>query len=922
MSDSFYRAFEDQYRGSRELIKSRLRVYLPFLEPLIGLYSDAKAMDLGCGRGEWLELMQETGFKPYGVDLDEGMLSSCRKLKLPVKKGDAVAFLAALPGESQAVVSAFHVVEHISFEQLQTVVSEALRVLKPGGLLIMETPNPENLIVATRSFYLDPTHLHPIPPQLLSFLPEYYGFKRVKTLRLQESAELSGGKALTVLDILDGVSPDYAIVAQKAANPEQMKSFDAVFQKNYGVSLETLAKKYEAQVETVETAVEKASAKAAAEARVRELEIRGQQSEVRMQDAMAAAEVRAQHLQGELNAAQAQLSERNAALASREAALAKEQAHSRQMENEKNADKSKMVELNQALKETLVRRHEAQIAAGKAEAQVRQLQSELSAAQTHAESLKAQLAEKVAALASREATLVAQQTHTQRLENEWSVAKEKINELSQEIKETLAQRYEAQVATVEAESRTRELQGELNETIAMLANREAALAEQQTHTQRLENEWSVAKEKINELSQEIKETLAQRYEAQVATVEAESRTRELQSELNEMIAMLASREATLTEQQARSQWLENESNAAKIKIDELNRSSHHWWTVADGLTRELKAEHERAQSLENEWDAAKVKITELNQTSHHWWTESTRLGHELQSVYHSKSWRITWPLRKLTQFFKWLGFLPVRLTRRLVSLPKRAVRRLLVKTIAFVLRHPAIKARAKSWLCRHRQLEERVRRFATAHGLVAGPWLAHSARPTSAGDETVLGAQQDGAGTQRNLFTGDLRRIAGVAVVESWGRWSNGETVKLEFEEPLPERFVLHLTAKAFGPNIGKEFVAKAGAEEVRFELRGKPETKTLEFNNPEGVREITIIVPAPTAPADISTSADIRKLGLGLCQVEISAQGKVFPVNLLNCANNNQKYAFSGENQMTPRARHIYADLKAAIEQRRKEIR
>ena len=178
MSDNFYRAFEERHRGPRELILSRLAVYRPFISPLKLINLAPPAIDLGCGRGEWLELLLDEGFSPLGIDQDEEMLQGCREQNLPAQQGDAVAYLATLPNESQAVISAFHVVEHISFDQLRTVVSEAFRVLKPGGLLIMETPNPENIVVATRNFYLDPTHLRPIPPQLLSFLPEYYGFAR------------------------------------------------------------------------------------------------------------------------------------------------------------------------------------------------------------------------------------------------------------------------------------------------------------------------------------------------------------------------------------------------------------------------------------------------------------------------------------------------------------------------------------------------------------------------------------------------------------------------------------------------------------------------------------------------------------------------------------------------------------------------
>lgn len=260
MSDGFYRAFEERYRGSREVIKDRVKAYFPFVEPLLVAYPSAPAVDLGCGRGEWLELLFASGFEPLGIDLDKEMLRACEERGLPVVQGDALAYLSALPDESQAVVSAFHVVEHITFEQLRTLVVEALRVLKPGGLLIMETPNPENIVVATQNFYLDPTHQRPIPSILLAFVAEYTGFFRVKTLRLQESKEIVDRGDVSLRDVFAGASPDYAVVAQKDAPEELLALTVHPFSLDYGLSLDNLLGRWDARFERLETKAQQAEA--------------------------------------------------------------------------------------------------------------------------------------------------------------------------------------------------------------------------------------------------------------------------------------------------------------------------------------------------------------------------------------------------------------------------------------------------------------------------------------------------------------------------------------------------------------------------------------------------------------------------------------------------------------------------------------
>jgi O-antigen chain-terminating methyltransferase len=143
------------------------------------------------------------------------------------------------------VVSGFHIAEHLPFDVLQSLISEAYRVLRPGGLLILETPNAENVNVGTLSFHMDPTHNKPLPPGLLSFLPRFYGFYRHKILRLQENPSVMFSDVVALIDVFQGVSPDYAVVAQKGGDPDFLAKFESLFLADYGLTLETLTKRFE-----------------------------------------------------------------------------------------------------------------------------------------------------------------------------------------------------------------------------------------------------------------------------------------------------------------------------------------------------------------------------------------------------------------------------------------------------------------------------------------------------------------------------------------------------------------------------------------------------------------------------------------------------------------------------------------------------
>ncbi len=249
MKDSFYSSFENKHRGSRESIKERLSVYMPFVLPFRNLYPGETIIDLGCGRGEWLEIMKSLEFDGKGIDLDDGMLSYCYDLGLNVEKGDVISFLENIPDDSVAIISSFHLIEHIGFDNVKRLVEESFRVLKPGGLLIMETPNPENIIVSTNNFYLDPTHIVPIPSLLLGFLTEHQGFERTKILRLQEDKSLNTKQNIQIIDVLGGVSPDYSVVAQKRGELASLSLLDAAFDANYGIGLQELSNKFNQYLE-------------------------------------------------------------------------------------------------------------------------------------------------------------------------------------------------------------------------------------------------------------------------------------------------------------------------------------------------------------------------------------------------------------------------------------------------------------------------------------------------------------------------------------------------------------------------------------------------------------------------------------------------------------------------------------------------
>ncbi|ROR03148.1 methyltransferase domain-containing protein [Desulfosoma caldarium] len=186
--DALYTSLEDAFRGSTESIHERLRFYLPYVSRLPLDLVPVPVVDAGCGRGEWLELLQSEGIQAIGVDMNPLMVARCREKGLTAVEADAIQHLQGQAPGCVGAITAFQLIEHLELDQLIRFLDAAYQALAPGGMLLCETPNPENLMVSCYSFYLDPTHRHPIPPPVAVFLLESRGFCDVAVVRPPRAA--------------------------------------------------------------------------------------------------------------------------------------------------------------------------------------------------------------------------------------------------------------------------------------------------------------------------------------------------------------------------------------------------------------------------------------------------------------------------------------------------------------------------------------------------------------------------------------------------------------------------------------------------------------------------------------------------------------------------------------------------------------
>jgi SAM-dependent methyltransferase len=199
-----YIGFEDIFRGSEDFIRDRFRAYRRLLEQ-----ADT-VVDVGCGRGELLELVRELGKTGIGVDTDEEMVRRCLAKGLNATHGDALEFLRSQKDSSIGLLFGSQIIEHMSHETVNVFFDLAFQKLKPQGILIAETVNPHSL-EALKSFWVDLTHQHPIFPEVALALCWLRGFASASIMFPHGSGELETDRR---------TQGEYAIVARKSAGSE------------------------------------------------------------------------------------------------------------------------------------------------------------------------------------------------------------------------------------------------------------------------------------------------------------------------------------------------------------------------------------------------------------------------------------------------------------------------------------------------------------------------------------------------------------------------------------------------------------------------------------------------------------------------------------------------------------------------------
>jgi O-antigen chain-terminating methyltransferase len=178
IDDALYIALEDAFRGDPIVIRARQHQYVPYVQNVVS--QTAPLLDIGCGRGEWLNILKDSNIPATGIDTNAASVQECSAQGLNVLHADAITYLSNAKEQSLGAITLFQVLEHLPFATMVHLLRLALRALVPGGVLIAEVPNSETLSVGASTFWIDPTHERPLFPGLLEFLATEVGYTSVE----------------------------------------------------------------------------------------------------------------------------------------------------------------------------------------------------------------------------------------------------------------------------------------------------------------------------------------------------------------------------------------------------------------------------------------------------------------------------------------------------------------------------------------------------------------------------------------------------------------------------------------------------------------------------------------------------------------------------------------------------------------------
>ena len=219
IDDALYISLEDHFRGDKATVHQRQMEYLPYISHIVS--DQFPLVDLGCGRGEWLQVLKENGVSARGIDSNTACIAECSENGLSASLGELFDTLTQLPDASCGSITMFQVLEHLPFDVVVNVLREARRVLIPGGVFIGEVPNSETLRVGASTFWIDPTHQRPLFPAVLAFLASSVGFTGVTgkySSPLAPTPDLTGlpdNATKTILDLHHAINGpgDFALIA-------------------------------------------------------------------------------------------------------------------------------------------------------------------------------------------------------------------------------------------------------------------------------------------------------------------------------------------------------------------------------------------------------------------------------------------------------------------------------------------------------------------------------------------------------------------------------------------------------------------------------------------------------------------------------------------------------------------------------------